>query len=154
MRGNQEVSPSESRARWIDGVTVMVDFMFGDWAEARHRADAALERTDAGSPHVLDPEIRDLRAWMLVAEGDVAKAVEDTEASLAATAGPNAEAQVRAPSLMSAARVFLEAGRREDAEAAFGEALENGDRLGDGVPHAAIVEAARGATDYGPGGEA
>jgi class 3 adenylate cyclase len=148
MRRNQEVSPSEGRERWINAITLNVDFLLGDWAEARQRADAALEKTDAGSPHVLDSATRELRAWMLVAEGDLAKAVEDAEPSLVATAGPKGDAQVRAPALISAAHVFLEAGRRGDAEAAF-EALEYGDRLVSVLNDSPIVDGAWVAHDLG-----
>lgn len=125
----QEVDPSDSRARWITAIAVNVGVMLGDWARARTAADAALAKTDAGSPHVLDPALRAVRSWMLIADGDLDKAVEDAQASLLVTAEQSQDAQVRATALIGAGYVFLAAGRHEDAESGLDGAIAYGDRL-------------------------
>ena len=96
---------------------------------------------------------RDLRAWMLLAEGDLVKAVEDAEALLVDATEGNQEAQVRASVLIGAGHVFLEAGRREDAEAALDEALEYGDRMISVLNDTPIVDAAWLAHDLGRGAD-
>ena len=87
---------------------------------------------------------------MLRAEGELDTPLEDAELMLAAVEG-STEAQLVSISLIGAGAIFLEAGRRDEAEALLNKALEFGERLVSVLNDTLIVETAWLAHDLGRG---
>ena len=150
MERNLEGEPSDARRRWVAVVGTDMEFMTGNWAEARRRAEAYISEMDPAFPHVLDAAIRQIRSSMLRAEGELDTPLEDAELMLAAVEG-STEAQLVSISLIGAGAIFLEAGRRDEAEALLDKALEFGERLVSVLNDTLIVETAWLAHDLGRG---
>jgi tetratricopeptide (TPR) repeat protein len=148
MERNLEGEPSDARRRWVAVVGTDMEFMTGNWAEARRRADDHISKMDPASPHVLDPAMRHIRSSMLRAEGELGTPLEDAKLMLAAVEG-SSEAQLVSVSLIGAGFAFLEAGRRDEAEELLGKALEFGERLVSVLNDTLIVETAWLAHDLG-----
>jgi class 3 adenylate cyclase/tetratricopeptide (TPR) repeat protein len=147
-----EIDPSDARRRWVSVVTTDMDYITGNWTEARRAVEAYLSETDAASPHILDAALRHIRASLLLAEGDFSTASEDGELMLA-MARRSTEAQLATVALVGAGIVFFEAGRRDEAEALLTEALGYGERLVSVLNDTFIVNTAWLAHDLGRGKE-
>nr|MBA3382770.1 hypothetical protein [Actinomycetota bacterium] len=97
-------------------------FRKGEWDEALRRADAFLAACEAGESHYLECNIRCDRAIARLAQGDVGGALEDARKAL----GPARNAgdpQQLVPTLAAAARLYVEAGRVDEAREFAREAL-------------------------------
>jgi class 3 adenylate cyclase/tetratricopeptide (TPR) repeat protein len=68
----------EEPTRWLSTEIAMDQEMEGAWAEARGMVDELIPGY-ADSPHWIEPQTRICRARMLIADGDVAQAVQDAE---------------------------------------------------------------------------
>jgi class 3 adenylate cyclase/tetratricopeptide (TPR) repeat protein len=98
-------------------------FVRGEWSAAGPRADELLAACDAGESHYMESGIRDLRARLRLARDDVTGATEDLERSLPA-ARKAGDPQAVYPTLATAARLYLELGRRDEAVGAAREAID------------------------------
>jgi class 3 adenylate cyclase/tetratricopeptide (TPR) repeat protein len=98
-------------------------FAGGEWDVAGMRADELLAACDAGESHYMESGVRDTRAWIRLARDDVTGATEDVEKSLPA-ARRAGDPQAVYPTLATAARLYLELGRRAEAAAAGRESLD------------------------------
>ena len=100
-------------------------FPKGEWDEGLRRADAFLEACEAGESHYLESNIRRDRANARLARGDVEGALDDAR-RIVGPARNAGDPQVLVPALVGVARLYVEAGRvdeaRELAREAFSEA--------------------------------
>jgi predicted ATPase/class 3 adenylate cyclase len=94
----------------------------GDWDEALQRADTFLAACDAGKSHVMESDIRRSRAQCRLARDDVDGAIQDIELALPA-ARRAGDPQAVFPALVTATRIYFEAGRHDDARPLAREAL-------------------------------
>ena len=101
-------------------------YIKGEWDIAALRADEFLAACDAGESHYLESGIRQLRAYLRLARDDAAGATDDLEKSLplARRAG---DPQAIVPTFASAARLYAELDRLDEARATAREALELAD---------------------------
>ncbi len=68
--------------RFVRGVSVGVDHLCGRWDDCIDHADEFLAECEAGSPHYLEAEVRQRRASVRFARGDVAGAETDAATAL------------------------------------------------------------------------
>jgi class 3 adenylate cyclase/tetratricopeptide (TPR) repeat protein len=101
--------------RFTRGNRVDVLFWLGEWDEALEESERFLAEVEAGSPHFQAASVYCVRAMIRLARGDAAGAVADAEAALT-RAREVGEPQLLHPVLGIAAQVFLDAGRRSDAQ--------------------------------------
>jgi hypothetical protein len=59
-------------------------FMQGEWDRALHEADEFIAECEAGSPHLQESSVREVRAFIPLARDDVEGALTDLDAALAA----------------------------------------------------------------------
>jgi class 3 adenylate cyclase/tetratricopeptide (TPR) repeat protein len=59
-----------SNVRFIRGNSIWLDFMLGRWDRALSSADAFIAECEAGSPHVQEGQVREVRAALSIARGD------------------------------------------------------------------------------------
>jgi len=97
-------------------------FRKGEWEEALRRSDAFLAACEAGESHYLESTVRLDRANARLARGDAAGALDDVRKALgpARAAG---DPQALVPTFVGAARLYVEAGRTDDARELAREAL-------------------------------
>ncbi|CAN5167977.1 hypothetical protein BH09ACT13_BH09ACT13_07160 [soil metagenome] len=98
-------------------------FPKGEWDEGLRRADEFLAACEAGESHYLESNIRRERASARLARGDVEGALDDVRRML----GPARNAgdpQALVPALEGAARLYVEAGRVDEARKLAREAFE------------------------------
>jgi class 3 adenylate cyclase/tetratricopeptide (TPR) repeat protein len=94
----------------------------GEWGEGLRRADEFLAACEAGEPHYLESNIRVERAYARLARGDVESALDDAHRAL----GPARAArdpQALVPALAGVARLYVEAGRVDEARKLARETL-------------------------------
>ena len=96
---------SESLTRWFQGALVDHRYRLGDWDQSGRDADEFLAVVAAGSPHVAMWQVYAIRAELRLSRDDVAGAIADIEAALAA-ARENREIQAVDFVLSAAAHVF------------------------------------------------
>jgi predicted ATPase/class 3 adenylate cyclase len=96
----------------------------GDWDEGLRRADAFLAACDAGESHVMEGDIRRNRAVCRLARDDVHGAIQDIERALPA-ARKAGDPQAVFPALVSAAWIYAQAGRHDDAVTLAHEAISD-----------------------------
>ena len=97
-------------------------FHAGRWDEAHRLADAFIAECEAGSPHYSEVWARTARANMRMATGDQAEALDDETAALRiARAAKDPQTLVTAGG--SAAHIYGELGRWEEADAVAAEVL-------------------------------
>jgi len=102
--------------RWVSGQEATIAFLIGDWATAERLSDQFVEEVDAGAPHYLEAQMRNVRAHLRYARGDVDDAF--VEARRAVALGRRAiDPQVVGAALASLAILLLEEGRADDASA-------------------------------------
>jgi tetratricopeptide (TPR) repeat protein len=98
-------------------------FARGEWEAAGLRADAFLAACDAGESHYMESGIRCTRAWIRLARDDISGSINDVDKSLPA-ARKAGDPQAVYPTLATAARLYFELGRPDEAAAAAREALD------------------------------
>jgi class 3 adenylate cyclase/tetratricopeptide (TPR) repeat protein len=102
-------------------------FLVGRWDEALRIVDAEIARMEAGAPHYLEVQHRQVRARIRWGRGDVEGSLEDADRAL--EVGRSArDPQALLPALAERGRVLLVAGRIEDAVACVDEILQIVDR--------------------------
>jgi tetratricopeptide (TPR) repeat protein len=107
--------------RWLTGEHVVELYYAGEWVPALAQADAYVAEAER-SPIFMEGACRAVRAWVGLARGDVAGALDD--AQRAAALGRRAlDLQVLAPVLTTQALCLLRAGRPADAEPIVRELL-------------------------------
>jgi tetratricopeptide (TPR) repeat protein len=63
--------------RFIRGNRIWAQFMLGDWDRALKTANAFIEECEAGSPHILEGPVHDVRAAIRISRGDRDGALRD-----------------------------------------------------------------------------
>jgi predicted ATPase/class 3 adenylate cyclase len=106
-----------SRAQYILQLVVT-----GHWNEGSRLADEYIAEIEAGEPDYSEPAIRRIRAKVRFGRGDVDGALEELERVIA-MARQVKDPQVLAPAFGSAARMYTELGREEEARALLDELL-------------------------------
>jgi len=148
MRENLERETVVARRRWVDVSSAELAYMAGDWDEARARIDAYLADVTADAPHVLETAVRSFRLLISQAEANRPEGADEAEALLREDVGTGVGTPIQ-QSLPHLARILLDCGRRERAEALLGEILAYGDALLGLLNDVPILEAAWLAVDLG-----
>jgi class 3 adenylate cyclase len=105
---------------WLEAERPYELYWRGAWDDALEAAEAALAETDAGYREFAG---RSVRAWIRLARGELAGALEDSTAALDFARRAKDPAAL-CPALALAARVLAEAGRGEEAAPMLAELLE------------------------------
>ena len=71
-----------SSLRFIRGNRLWLDYMLGQWDQALEAADAFIADCEGGSPHTLEPFVREVRAALSIARGDPDHARRDQSLAL------------------------------------------------------------------------
>jgi predicted ATPase/class 3 adenylate cyclase len=100
--------------RFVRGNRIWVSFMFGDWDVALESANAFVAECEAGSPHTLEPFVREVRASVLLARGDLEGAVRDQRYALEHMESKH-EPFHMAGTLAGTAALYAELGRLDEA---------------------------------------
>jgi DNA-binding SARP family transcriptional activator len=107
--------------RWLTGEHVGELYFAGHWVSAEAQADAFIAEAER-SPIFMEGACRAVRAWIRLARGDLAGALDDAQRAVAL--GRHAlDLQVLAPVLATQALCLLRAGRAADAEETVRELL-------------------------------
>jgi predicted ATPase/class 3 adenylate cyclase len=112
----------EEPTRWLSTEIAFDYELAGRWAEAREMADELIP-SYAGSPFWIEPQTRVCRARMLIAEGDVAQAVQDAERAMELVADDRSF-QSSCDPLAFRARLHAELDELSDAERLIAELLD------------------------------
>jgi class 3 adenylate cyclase/tetratricopeptide (TPR) repeat protein len=119
LREAERIAPPE-QVRWLRAECLGDEFLTGRWSEAVAHADEFLE---LGHPHYMEAPVREVRAIIRLAGGDVTGALDDSERALVlARAGE--DPQLLYPALAYRGRVLLGADDRTGAELHLDELLE------------------------------
>ncbi len=111
-----------SLARFSTAMGAQMLFHTGKWDEALFRADELIATREAGEPQYYESAIRMTRARVRLGRDDVAGALDDAARAIpAARSAANPQALVTG--LVTAARLYAEAGQVEQATAVAHEAL-------------------------------
>ena len=124
--------------RFQRGNRIEMLFSGGEWKEALDECEGFLAEVEAGSPHFQEAGVRLVRAQIRLARVDVAGALADAEAGLA-RARDVREPQLLHAVLALAAFLFLEAGRREEAEEVAVELVAAGPHPAEFVTFAIVL---------------
>jgi class 3 adenylate cyclase/tetratricopeptide (TPR) repeat protein len=108
--------------RWLTGERSFEYYWRGRWAEAFTTAGEVIARSESEGGFYMEIPCRVVRGEIALVRGDVEAADADAEAALAAARGVK-DLQALAPTLAFAARVRLEAGREDEANALASELL-------------------------------
>ena len=103
---------------WLDVEDMLDRELRGEWDEALARADAFLERS-GGSGLYIEGPVRDLRTLVFVGRGELEAA--QAEAKLLLEHSREVRGEQLPPALADAARVFVAAGRQDEADALIAE---------------------------------
>jgi class 3 adenylate cyclase/tetratricopeptide (TPR) repeat protein len=103
-----------AHARWLRGTNVFREHMLGNWDEAIREADAFLEEARSRGGHYLEPGCHTVRAFVELARGELAGALEDSAAAVA-LARQRTDPQVVHPNLAARALLLQETGRENEA---------------------------------------
>ncbi len=102
-------------------------FHVGRWDESLPIVDAEIARMEAGAPHYLEGQHRQVRARIRLGRGDFEGALEDADRALEVGRAAR-DPQALLPALAERGRVLLVAGRTEEAVASINEILQIVDR--------------------------
>ena len=103
-----------SNIRFIRGNRVWMDFMLGRWDHALESADAFIAECEAGSPHILEGQVREVRAGLLTARGERDRAVRDQLRSFELSQ-PQYDPFQRLGALIGTTAIHLEIGELDEA---------------------------------------
>jgi len=103
-----------STVRFVRGNLVWLDFMLGRWDRALESADAFIAECEAGSPHVQEAQVREVRAALSIARGDRERALRDQQRALE-LANVHRDPFQHLASLASTAVIYAELGQLDDA---------------------------------------
>ena len=106
--------------RWFRGARLESWFWQGRWDDADREAEELLAGIEAGRSFYLEASWRAYRGRMRLARSDLEGAFDDAAHALD-LARRATDPQLRGPVFAFAARVLIEAGRRDDADAVIGE---------------------------------
>jgi class 3 adenylate cyclase/tetratricopeptide (TPR) repeat protein len=120
LRGAERLG-DRTQIRWFRSISVHRSFEEGDWAGAQRIADEMIAESER-SPHSLEVSMRNVRARMRLARGDVDGALADAEIGLARAREAKNPRSLR-PALFVRALILFEVGRREEAELLLDELL-------------------------------
>jgi class 3 adenylate cyclase len=102
--------------RFADGNVIWCLWALGRWDEALERATDFIAKCESGSPHYLESSVRETRATMLLARGDIEAALDDF--GLARELGRQSrDPQTQLPPLAASVRAYMLLGRTGDAKA-------------------------------------
>jgi class 3 adenylate cyclase/tetratricopeptide (TPR) repeat protein len=128
-------------------------YLDGRWDEAIAVADELIAESDGGNRHYSDALVLPLRAWILLARGDVDGPDRDSER--AAELARASDTQARSAAFPIRAAVALVGGRHDEAAASAAELIALGPRLVVGLcmPFPSLVDVAWVFRDLGREGE-
>jgi class 3 adenylate cyclase len=111
-----------TQVRFTRGELTTMRFMQGKWDQALHEAEEFIAECEAGSPHLQESSVREVRAFIRLARDDVEGTLADLDAALAAAreAGPGV---ALFGALTSAITLHVRLGRLSEARALASEAL-------------------------------
>ncbi len=115
-----------TQIRWFRSHSVYRAFEEGDWAEAQTVADEMIAEAER-SPHSAEVTMRNVRARMRLARGDVSGALLDTERALERAREAKSPAALR-PALFVRALVLFVAGRLDETHVLLDEMLADAAR--------------------------
>jgi class 3 adenylate cyclase/tetratricopeptide (TPR) repeat protein len=110
-------------ARWLRAQRINMAFWLGRWDEALERANAFIAECEAGSPHYMENLMRDDRASIHEARGDIETALDDYRQALA-RAREAGDPQEVLPRLSTNILAFEELGLADEAYALAVEAIQ------------------------------
>jgi tetratricopeptide (TPR) repeat protein len=102
--------------RFADGNVVWCRWALGRWDEALEGANDFIAACESGFPHYLESSVRETRAAMLLARGDIEAALEDLGLARE-LARQSRDPQTQLPPLGASARAYMLLGRTNDAKA-------------------------------------
>jgi predicted ATPase/class 3 adenylate cyclase len=108
--------------RYSGSIQIQHFFPRGEWTEGLRRADEFIAACEAGESHYMEHGIRGARARARLARGDIEGALDDV-AKMIRHAREVKDPQAVHPSLALAARIYVEAGRLEEARQLTAELL-------------------------------
>jgi class 3 adenylate cyclase/tetratricopeptide (TPR) repeat protein len=100
--------------RFVSGNVIWLDFMMGRWDEALERANAFIAECEAGSPHMLELTVRDIRGGISLARGDTELALDDQLRSLE-IAEARTDPSERLTTLALLVATYMELGQVDEA---------------------------------------
>jgi hypothetical protein len=127
-RGLDEIPPTGPSRDWFMNSQAYTDYFAGRWDAALDVVGTFLGGLPAGDTHVLEADLRPLRAVIELARDRLPEAAADVERGAAVASGIGDPASV-ARSLLTRALVRLASGRDDDAHADFDSLLSLGDSL-------------------------
>ena len=124
--------------RFADGNLVWCLWALGRWDEAVEGANDFIAACERGSPHYLESSVREARAAILLARGDVEAALHDL--GLARELASHArDPQTQLPPLGASARTYMLLGRTDDAKALAHELIARVRELSVTPPFVGII---------------
>jgi len=102
--------------RFADGNLIWCKWALGRWDEALEGANDFIAACESGSPHYLESSVRETRATILLARGEVGAALDDLERARE-LARHAKDPQAQLPLLGSSARAYMLLGRTDEARA-------------------------------------
>ncbi|HEU0247629.1 MAG TPA: AAA family ATPase [Gaiellaceae bacterium] len=99
---------------WMRAELALDAYYLGRWDETTPALDTLIAESEEGAPQYMEAPCREIRSKMRVAREDMGGAIDDVSTMLELADGIK-DPQVVYPSRAAAARVFLDAGRADDA---------------------------------------
>ncbi|HEY3578518.1 MAG TPA: AAA family ATPase [Gaiellaceae bacterium] len=119
---------SDNLARFDEGILCWSFYAIGDWNESLRRCDALIAECEAGSAHTLESIAHSTRAQILLGRDDLDGATRAVSQAVELCSELDSASVDRFRAHLVAARVALELGRPDEAQAALLTALAETDR--------------------------
>ncbi len=114
---------NRQQVRWQQGSRVWFDYHGGRWDDALELADRFIAECEAGSPHMMEINVRAQRASIRLGRGDLQGAVADIEHALAFAR--RAESALLTRALGTAAWIYVETGQPREARRVARQLIAN-----------------------------
>jgi len=114
MRAEQEALGLRTHLLWTDGQASTLRLAAGDWDTALEMAEPLIAEIEAGRPHILEGQARDVRGSIRYARGEAAGALSDARRGAAAARNAK-DSQTVGPALARLAEMLILEGERAEA---------------------------------------